>query len=85
MRAYAKSPNVMRATPEQRALIVSLLRKHELPHVTVTVLHRDIFRRSGVPFSDGASLALTLDLLSFREASALIDELSGGDEESDDA
>ena len=84
MRAYNNSPNVKRATPDQRAYIVSLLKERELPHDTVTVMHRDIFRRCGVPFSDGASMALTLDLLSFREASNLIDELRD-DEENDDA
>lgn len=85
MRAYNNSPNVKRATPEQRAYIVSLLKKRELPHDTVTVMHRDIFRRCGVPFSDGASLALTLDLLTFREASNLIGELRDDDKERDDA
>ncbi len=63
------------STPHQRLYIRTLMRGMELPTDTVTVMHRNRFKRAGVPFNDGKPLDAELCALRKEQASALIKTL----------
>lgn len=72
------------ATSFQKSLIVGLMKKRELPTDVVTVMHRDLFTRAKVEWSDGMSMAHFLDGLLLIDATELIDVLRDGEEDSED-
>ncbi|AMV00304.1 hypothetical protein [Xanthomonas citri] len=61
-----------------------LLREAELPHRQVTVLHRDIFKRAGIPWRDSQDMAEVLGTLSHAQLRALVDELRDDNQEDED-
>lgn len=73
------------ATPEGlqylRGFAHGLIRRAELPHRQVTVMHRDIFKRSGITWQDGQDMARLLDSLDREQLRALINELRDEEEE----
>lgn len=66
---------VMTCTAAQRQLINHLLREAQLPTLQVTVLHRDLFRKAGIAWEDGADLYATLRAVSKPAAHRLIDAI----------
>lgn len=67
----------------QRGLVHGLMRKRELPTDRVTVMHRDLFGRNGIPWKDGMSMDALLASLGYEQLRALVHELRD-DEEVDD-
>lgn len=63
------------ATPQQRDFIRTLMRELELPRDRVTVMHRDLFARAGIPWRDGVELAAEINTISPDQAHALITQL----------
>ncbi|MGH8053565.1 MAG: hypothetical protein ACREP4_06570 [Stenotrophomonas sp.] len=70
--------------PSQRQFIRALMRDAELPTRQVTVMHRDIFRRAGVSWTDGQAMDNLLDSLNLHDLHRLTDELRDDDIEEDD-
>ncbi|HIE4342221.1 hypothetical protein I5U90_07935 [Stenotrophomonas maltophilia] len=62
-----------------RSFAHQLLREVELPDRQVTVMHRDLFRRAGIEWRDGQSMASLLDSLNLQQLRALVDQLRDGD------
>lgn len=79
-KAYARAL----ATPYQRGFIVGLMRKRELPIDVVTVMHRDLFTKAKVEWSDGMPMEHFLDGLLLIDATELIDVLGDGEEDEED-
>jgi len=61
-----------------------LLREAELPYRQVTVMHRDLFRRAGIEWRDGQSMASLLDSLNLQQLRALVDQLRDGDDDEEE-
>ena len=66
-----------------RGFVVGLMRQAELPHRQVTVMHRDLFRRAGIPWKDGQSMDALLASLDRPQLRALMDLLREDDIEED--
>lgn len=64
-----------RITTSQKSYLQQLLQQLELSTRVVTIGHRNLFSRAGVPWREGQSLDALLDTLSKHDASALITEL----------
>jgi hypothetical protein len=75
------------STPEGlqylRGFAHGLIRQAELPTRQVTVMHRDLFKRAGIPWCDGQDLQALLDTLERPQLAALIDQLRDDEQEED--
>ena len=67
-----------------RSFTHRLLREAELPDRQVTVMHRDLFRRAGIEWRDGQSMASLLDSLNLQQLRALVDQLRDGDDDEEE-
>lgn len=63
------------STTHQRSAIRARLLDAHLPTDRVTVMHRDLFARAGVPFNQGADLDAELCAMTREQASSLLDQL----------
>lgn len=66
-----------RSTPHQRLHLRTLLSDAELPLDRVSVMHRPLFEKAGVPWENGANLDGVLSSLSKPDISRLIDAARG--------
>lgn len=67
-----------------RSFAHRLLCEAELPDRQVTVMHRDLFRKAGIEWRDGQSMASLLDSLNLQQLRALIDQLRDGDDDEEE-
>jgi len=67
-----------------RSFAFHLMRDAELPERQVTVMHRDLFRRAGIEWRDGQSMASLLDGLNLQQLRALVDQLRDGDDDEEE-
>ncbi len=67
-----------------RSFAFYLMRDAELPDRQVTVMHRDLFRRAGIEWRDGQSMASLLDSLNLQQLRALVDQLRDGDDDEEE-
>lgn len=65
---------------EYRDYVRVLLRRRELPTRQVTVMHRDVFARAGVPWNDGQSMEALLSALDKDALIGLARQLRGDDD-----
>ncbi|MDZ7473753.1 hypothetical protein U5F73_01835 [Stenotrophomonas pavanii] len=47
-------------------------------------MHRDLFRRAGIEWRDGQSMASLLDSLNLQQLRALVDQLRDGDDDEEE-
>jgi hypothetical protein len=79
MRAQtAPQPGV---TAVQVSYALRLLREAELPTREVTVMHRLIFQRAGIPWKDGQNMGELLGSLTGAGMGRLIDQLRDDEQE----